>query len=57
MNRRTKIVKESEFYGAMDGASKFIRGDAKAGLVITAINLIGGIAMGYSRGLTDSWPP
>jgi flagellar biosynthesis protein FlhA len=49
--RRTKIVKESEFYGAMDGASKFIRGDAKAGLLITAVNLIGGIAMGYSRGM------
>ena len=49
--RRAKIVKESEFYGAMDGASKFIRGDAKAGLIITAVNLIGGIAMGYSRGL------
>ncbi len=51
-DRRTKIVKESEFYGAMDGASKFIRGDAKAGLVITAINIIAGIAMGYSHGLT-----
>jgi len=50
--RRVKIVKESEFYGAMDGASKFIRGDAKAGLVITAVNIIGGIAMGYSRGMT-----
>jgi flagellar biosynthesis protein FlhA len=50
--RRAKIVKESEFYGAMDGASKFIRGDAKAGLIITAVNLIGGIAMGYSRGMT-----
>jgi flagellar biosynthesis protein FlhA len=50
--RRAKIVKESEFYGAMDGASKFIRGDAKAGLLITAVNLVGGIAMGYSRGLT-----
>jgi len=50
--RRSKIVKESEFYGAMDGASKFIRGDAKAGLIITAINIIGGIAMGYSRGMT-----
>ncbi len=50
--RRTKIVKESEFYGAMDGASKFIRGDAKASLIITAINIIGGIAMGYSRGQT-----
>jgi flagellar biosynthesis protein FlhA len=49
--RRAKIVKESEFYGAMDGASKFIRGDAKAGLIITAVNIIGGIAMGYSRGL------
>ncbi len=45
--RRAKIVKESEFYGAMDGASKFIRGDAKAGLVITAVNIVGGIAMGY----------
>jgi flagellar biosynthesis protein FlhA len=51
-NRRAKIVKESEFYGAMDGASKFIRGDAKAGIIITAINIIGGIAMGYSRGMT-----
>ncbi|MFH1884126.1 MAG: flagellar biosynthesis protein FlhA [Planctomycetota bacterium] len=50
--RREKIVKEGEFYGAMDGASKFIRGDAKAGIIITAINIIGGIAMGYSRGMT-----
>ncbi len=50
--RRTKIVKESEFYGAMDGASKFIRGDAKAGIIITIVNIIGGIAMGYSRGMT-----
>jgi flagellar biosynthesis protein FlhA len=49
--RRSKIVKESEFYGAMDGASKFIRGDAKAGLVITAVNIIGGIIMGYTRGM------
>jgi len=50
--RREKIVKESEFYGAMDGASKFIRGDAKAGLIITAVNIVGGIAMGLSRGDT-----
>jgi flagellar biosynthesis protein FlhA len=50
--RRGKIVKESEFYGAMDGASKFIRGDAIAGIIIAAINIIGGIAMGYSRGMT-----
>ncbi|HEX41137.1 MAG TPA: flagellar biosynthesis protein FlhA [Phycisphaerales bacterium] len=49
--RRQKIVKESEFYGAMDGASKFIRGDAKAGIIITLINIIGGIAMGYSRAM------
>jgi flagellar biosynthesis protein FlhA len=49
--RRAKIVKESEFYGAMDGASKFIRGDAKAGLIITAVNIIGGIAMGYSNNM------
>ena len=50
--RRGKIVKESEFYGSMDGASKFIRGDAKAGIIITAVNIVGGIAMGYSRGMT-----
>jgi len=50
--RRSKIVKESEFYGAMDGASKFIRGDAKAGIIITIINLIGGIAMGYTQGMS-----
>ncbi len=49
--RRDAIVKESEFYGAMDGASKFISGDAKAGLVITAVNLIGGILLGWTRGM------
>ncbi|MHC4716345.1 MAG: flagellar biosynthesis protein FlhA, partial [Planctomycetota bacterium] len=51
-SRRQKIVRESEFYGAMDGASKFIRGDAIAGLIITAINLIGGIIIGMTRGMT-----
>jgi flagellar biosynthesis protein FlhA len=50
--RREAIVKESEFYGAMDGASKFISGDAKAGLIITAVNLIGGIILGYTRGMS-----
>jgi flagellar biosynthesis protein FlhA len=50
--RREKIVRESEFYGAMDGASKFVRGDAIAGLIITAVNLIGGFAVGLSGGLT-----
>jgi flagellar biosynthesis protein FlhA len=49
--RRTKIVKESEFYGAMDGASKFIRGDAVAGLIIVAVNLVGGIILGYTHGM------
>ena len=50
--RREKIVKESEFYGAMDGASKFVRGDAVAGLVITAVNLIGGLIVGMTQGKT-----
>lgn len=49
--RREKIVKESEFYGAMDGASKFIQGDVKAGLIITSVNLLGGIILGYMRGM------
>ncbi len=52
--RRTKIVKESEFYGAMDGAMKFVSGDAKAGLIITVVNLIGGIVLGYTRGMAIS---
>jgi len=50
--RRQKIVRESEFYGAMDGASKFIRGDAVASLIITAVNLVGGFAIGMARGMT-----
>lgn len=49
--RRAEIVKESEFYGAMDGASKFIQGDVKAGLIITCVNLVGGIILGYIRGM------
>lgn len=44
--RRAEIAKEAEFYGAMDGASKFIRGEAIAGLIITVINIIGGILIG-----------
>ena len=50
--RREKIARESEFYGAMDGASKFVRGDAVAGLIITGINLIGGFIVGMTRGMT-----
>ncbi len=49
--RREEIVKESEFYGAMDGASKFIAGDVKAGMIITCVNLVGGIILGYTRGM------
>lgn len=44
--RREEIVKEADFYGAMDGATKFVKGDAIAGLVITFINILGGIAIG-----------
>lgn len=44
--RRENITQEADFYGSMDGASKFVRGDAIAGLLITAINLIGGLLIG-----------
>ncbi len=44
--RRREIERESSFYGAMDGASKFVRGDAVAGIIITAINIIGGLIIG-----------
>lgn len=44
--RRQAISEEADFYGAMDGASKFVRGDAIAGLLITAINIIGGFIIG-----------
>lgn len=47
--RRHELEEESAFFGAMDGASKFVRGDAIAGLIITAINIVGGIAIGYAR--------
>ncbi len=44
--RRTEVALEAEFYGAMDGASKFVRGDAVAGILIMLINIIGGLAIG-----------
>jgi len=44
--RREKITKEADFYGAMDGAAKFVRGDAVAGILITFINILGGFAVG-----------
>ncbi|WP_165311087.1 flagellar biosynthesis protein FlhA [Vibrio ziniensis] len=51
--RRKEVGDEAEFYGAMDGASKFVRGDAVAGLMILFINLIGGVLIGmFEHGLT-----
>jgi flagellar biosynthesis protein FlhA len=47
--RRRMLEEESGFYGAMDGAAKFVRGDAIAGLLITSINIVGGLAMGLLR--------
>ncbi len=53
LQRREEVTKEADFYGAMDGASKFVRGDAIAGLVITAINVVGGLVIGVAqRGMT-----
>lgn len=53
--RRQEIQDEASFYGSMDGASKFVKGDASAGLVITFINLVGGIALGMT-GLATGTP-
>lgn len=51
--RRKKISREADFYGAMDGASKFVRGDAIAGIIITLINIVGGLLIGIvQRGLS-----
>ncbi len=47
--RRRDVEDESAFYGSMDGASKFVRGDAIAGLIITAINVVGGVVIGVLR--------
>ena len=51
--RREKIQQESSFFGSMDGAVKYVKGDAVAGLLITVINIIGGISMGVLRGGLD----
>ena len=47
--RRDKIQEEANFFGSMDGAIKYVKGDATAGLVITAVNIVGGICMGMLR--------
>jgi flagellar biosynthesis protein FlhA len=51
--RRERISQEADFFGAMDGASKFVRGDAVAGVIITLINIAGGFAIGT---LQNGWP-
>ncbi len=51
--RRKKIKQEADFYGAMDGASKFVKGDAIAAILIIAVNIIGGFAVGFMKGEAD----
>lgn len=52
IRRRDEITEQADFFSAMDGASKFVRGDAIAGLVITAINIVGGLAIGLASGMS-----
>ena len=55
--RRSEIGREADFYGAMDGASKFVRGDAVAGIIILLVNLVGGVLVGlfqHNLGLTEA---
>ncbi len=47
--RRREIAREADFYGAMDGASKFVRGDAVASIIITAVNILGGLVIGVAQ--------
>ncbi|MCL4220552.1 MAG: flagellar biosynthesis protein FlhA [Phycisphaerales bacterium] len=51
--RRDEVSREADFFGAMDGASKFVKGDAIAGMIITAINIVGGFAVGA---IERGWP-
>jgi len=52
-DRRVKIQREADFYGAMDGASKFVKGDAIVGILVTIINIIAGLVIGMIRGGLD----
>lgn len=52
--RREKIQEESTFFGSMDGATKYVKGDAVAGLIITIINFVGGLVMGITSGGMDA---
>lgn len=49
LERRAKIQEEASFFGAMDGATKYVKGDATASLIITAINIVGGLVMGITQ--------
>lgn len=51
--RRKEVAEEADFYGSMDGASKFVRGDAVAGILITAVNIVGGIIIGVAQNGMD----
>lgn len=51
--RRRQVKREADFYGAMDGASKFVKGDAIAAILIIVVNIIGGFVMGFMRGESD----
>ncbi len=53
-DRRRAVEREADFFGAMDGASKFVKGDAIAGILITAINLVGGLMIGVFAGMNFS---
>lgn len=52
-HRRSKIQREADFFGSMDGASKFVKGDAILSILVTFINLIGGVVMGFMNGVGD----
>src|SRR5690606_212979 len=55
--RRQEVAQEAEFYGAMDGASKYVRGDAIAGIIVTVVNIVGGILVGvmqHDMSMSDS---
>lgn len=52
-DRRSKITREANFFGSMDGASKFVKGDAIMSLVVTLVNFIGGVIMGFMSGMGD----
>ena len=54
--RRLEVTQQADFFGAMDGASKFVRGDAIAGIIITLINIVGGLFIGVIECGHGTWP-